>query len=479
MVRRALTLSLLLAVLLGVSSAAAAPTPGKIVATPIGRLPFPERGYVLDLPRDAAVGHDQVTVAENGLGIGDFDFTPLSTSGLRYGAILAIDASDSMKGEPEAAAVKAARQFVSHRGPTAAVGIVAFNGGVSILQRPTGSGVKLSAALRSAPKLSYGTRIYDAITQSLALLKAEKFATGTIVLLSDGADVGSRATLARAIQAANDQHVRVFTVGLKSGAFDAATLSSVAARTGGSFVSSSAKDLVRVYGALSSRLASEYLLQYKSAAAPKVPVSVQITIDGVGVAHQAYTAPTPSGLAPFHRSIWTRLLLNPFSALLLALIVAAVALFVVRNSLEAARSRVVERVLAFSGGGPLSDEPSEEERREWRQRTRAAAASSSALLAKRSRGLAEKLDIGRIDMTPGTVIGLTAIGTVLAVFVVALISVPFALFGFGVPLITKSLIDRKVRKVRDAFAEQLPPNLQVLASALRAGHSFTGAFVPA
>jgi tight adherence protein B len=36
-------------------------------------------------------------------------------------------------------------------------------------------------------------------------------------------------------------------------------------------------------------------------------------------------------------------------------------------------------------------------------------------------------------------------------------------------------VRRKLKSVRDDFAEQLPDNLQVLASALRAGHSFVGA----
>jgi tight adherence protein B len=37
------------------------------------------------------------------------------------------------------------------------------------------------------------------------------------------------------------------------------------------------------------------------------------------------------------------------------------------------------------------------------------------------------------------------------------------------------LINRKLERRRKQFAEQLPDNLQVLASALRAGHSFVGA----
>jgi len=51
----------------------------------------------------------------------------------------------------------------------------------------------------------------------------------------------------------------------------------------------------------------------------------------------------------------------------------------------------------------------------------------------------------------------------------------FGLAGLAVPLIVRAVIKRKLRKLRERFAEQLPDNLQVLASALRAGHSFVGA----
>ena len=49
------------------------------------------------------------------------------------------------------------------------------------------------------------------------------------------------------------------------------------------------------------------------------------------------------------------------------------------------------------------------------------------------------------------------------------------LLGLATPLLVRGWIKRRLRAIRDDFADQLPPNLQVLASALRAGHSFSGA----
>jgi len=43
------------------------------------------------------------------------------------------------------------------------------------------------------------------------------------------------------------------------------------------------------------------------------------------------------------------------------------------------------------------------------------------------------------------------------------------------PLVIRALVRRRIARKRRAFADQLPDNLDVLASALRAGHSLVGA----
>jgi tight adherence protein B len=127
---------------------------------------------------------------------------------------------------------------------------------------------------------------------------------------------------------------------------------------------------------------------------------------------------------------------------------------------------------AFTG----SDQAARELPAEWKRRTRRGT-EQGALLFGRFRGrLEEQLDIGRIQISAGNVIGLTVATTAIVVFLLSLVSGIVAVLGFATPLVARALIRRKVRKVRDEFAEQLPPNLQVLASALRAGHSFNGAF---
>ena len=114
----------------------------------------------------------------------------------------------------------------------------------------TRDGTSLQRTLETQPELAYGTRIYDAITRSLALLRHAKLSSGSIVLLSDGADIGSLRSLDQAVAAAKEQQVRVFTVGLRSGAYDPAPLRSIAERTGGAYAEArSAAELAAVYEA--------------------------------------------------------------------------------------------------------------------------------------------------------------------------------------------------------------------------------------
>src|SRR5439155_12820500 len=49
------------------------------------------------------------------------------------------------------------------------------------------------------------------------------------------------------------------------------------------------------------------------------------------------------------------------------------------------------------------------------------------------------------------------------------------LIGIFVPIGVRELIAHRVTKKRRLFADQLPDNLQIVASAMRAGHSLVGA----
>jgi tight adherence protein B len=446
-------------------------TPTTLQINPVARLPFPERGYVVDLPRSASVDFSQVHVTENGRPIGDVAFSPLTSSGLRFGVVLAIDSSDSMNGKPFNGAIDAAGKFVSHRAKNEMIGLVAFNDRVHVVEPLTTDAQRLDNALAHPPALAYGTHIYDAVGRSLGVLTRAHLTTGAIVLLSDGTDVGSTSALKDVIAAANRQHVRVFTVGLRSKTFDPTTLQNIAAFTGATYAeATSPAQLANIYSALSTRLAGEYLLQYRSNANPKSHVNVQVSVDGFGKTSAQYTAPTPAALPPYHRSLVSRFVLSPLSLAALAIAIAVLLGWAIRAALESHRSHVVERVRAFAG----SDE-SDENRVDLRKLTRDAREAGARRAHVAFAGLARDLEIANSDWTATRVVLLTCIATVLAFILLLVIAPVFSILAFIVPFISRSMVKRRLKKVRDAFADQLAPNLQVLASALRSGHSFAGA----
>ena len=462
--------TILLTLVAAVAAAAAAAGPTRLQTTPIGRLPFPERGLVVDLPDGVTASRGAFHVTENGRRVEDLEVAALGTARISYGTVLAIDTSLSMKGAPLISALAAGRSFVAHRAAGQQIGLVAFDGRVRVLRRPGPDAGALTRLLSGSPGVAFGTRIYDALERSLALLDHARLSTGSIVLLSDGTDVGSRSELDSVIARARAQHVRIFTVGLRSKAFAPSSLQKLASESGGSFAkASSSGELASIYGTLGQRLAGEYVIRYRSTAAPKSDVDVNVTIPGVGVASSSYTAPTPSGLAPFHRSLLSRFLLSGIAVLLLALLVAGLAAFALLVILRARESKIVHRVQEFAGG-PHEAAPSDDD--SWhRAAVRRARAEGQGGLARIER----QLEIARIDMSATKVVLLTLAATALAVILLGMIAPVFIILALLTPLGTRALIGRKLRQVRGEFADQLPPNLQVLASALRVGQSFIGA----
>ena len=67
------------------------------------------------------------------------------------------------------------------------------------------------------------------------------------------------------------------------------------------------------------------------------------------------------------------------------------------------------------------------------------------------------------------------VGLLLGVVVGALVHPIWFLTALAPPVALNLWVRNRARKVRKTFAEQLPENLDVLASALRAGHSLAGA----
>jgi tight adherence protein B len=110
-----------------------------------------------------------------------------------------------------------------------------------------------------------------------------------------------------------------------------------------------------------------------------------------------------------------------------------------------------------------------------RSRNARAALATSPIAGSRFANLERDLEIARIEVSAARFSALTALAFIVMVSLLALISPLLCVLGVLAPLSARGLLKSRLKRIREEFADQLSPNLQVLASALRAGHSFSGA----
>jgi tight adherence protein B len=195
-----------------------------------------------------------------------------------------------------------------------------------------------------------------------------------------------------------------------------------------------------------------------------------------GTATATYTTPTldltPTG--SFDKSWVDEVIVSPWLLIFVIVSVLALLAFAVLTAIDV-RSRSMRRRVA-----QYVNVPSEEESRLRR-------AEVTSMLAERAQRKVEghrwwqsferDVDLAGISTSPVVIAGWTLIGGVLASIVaaVAFQSLLGLLVGLVAPLVTRSIVKNRVSRTRSAFAEELPDNLEVLAGALRAGHSLIGA----
>jgi tight adherence protein B len=372
-----------------------------------------------------------------------------------------------MRGPPIEGAMIAARAFAERRNRNQLLALVTFDDVLRVALRFTRNEAAIERAL-AAPRLAQGTRVYDAISEALALIRRARISAASIVVLSDGADTGSLSSPTAVAAQARSARVRIFSVGLRSRFFDPAPLQRLADRTGGRYSeATSAAQLTGIYDELGEQLASEYLLRYTSAATPGEEVQVHLRVDGFA---RAATASYRTSAA---HAVGDRLWSSPFLMIIVSIACAlllgvAVVAFVLTRT-----PGVRDRVSAFV------EPPSRAGRIDGRGVREMVLVETEDVLA-RARWwprAAEALEISQIGLPAGFVALGTLAATLAAMWLVAVAtgSSLAAPLGLAVPVLVIVLVKRKLAAVRTRFADQLPDDLQVLASALRSGHSFVGA----
>jgi tight adherence protein B len=452
------------------------PTATEPVLVEIGGARFPDRAYVLSLPPGAVVAPDQVHVTENGEAVTGLAIVPARATGKSFGVVLAIDASNSMRGAPLEGALDAARAFAARRSPNQEVAIVLFNDQVTTLLPFTSDAAAIGRALASVPMTRGGTRLYDGVDGALRLLAASHIDSGAVVVLSDGADTGSGVFPSKLVEQARATHTRLFAIGLRSKAFRSGPLRGFATGSGGQYSeATSPAELTKIYDSLGAQLASEYVIRYRSLAKADQRVTVNVTIDGLeGVAVAGYATPALSikPAPPFHPSLpytfWRSTLAMVVVSFLGALLVGAALVAILRPTKRSLRARMSEFVSIY-----LPE----------RQKANTALPERVFVGAERSlertrwwTKFKEEIIFAGIRVPPVQLVLWTVVATVAAMLLLYVVAGPLlSVAALAIPVFVRMFIKRRIERIRAQFAEQLPDNLQVLASALRAGHSLVGA----
>jgi tight adherence protein B len=469
-----------LVVLVVASLAAAAAAAGAVRLVEAGGAEFPERSFVLSLPQKTRLTEERMTLRENGVLVPDFTLTPVGEGkGPAAGVVLVIDASESMTGAPIRNAMAAARAFAAQRRSSQRLAVLAYNANTETVLPFTTDQSRIEGALENTPKIAYFTRMYEAIDHAITMIKDEHLSPGSIVLLSDGQEVGSLASPADAIAKARAAHIRVFSVGLRSRYYDAKTLGKLATQTGGRYrEASSPQALKAIFSELGSELASEYILRYESTADVGQKVRIAIRIKGMpGLLVSGYSTPEVAADAadPYRSSVGARIFRSGLTTLVVILLVAALIGFAVLTLARPQRRTLRARMAEFVSVRAAS---SEAQAPGGRITSRVLVGAERSLEGTKWWGrFKETVELAEISMPPVQIAVWTLAGTIFVswLFVVITGWLLLALAGLAVPWTVRSLIYRKLERKRKLFGEQLPDNLQVLASALRAGHSFVGA----
>jgi tight adherence protein B len=446
-----------------------------------GGASFPARSLVLSLPNRSSLSSAHVHIRENGGPVAAPVVTPIANAGTRdFGVVLAIDASQSMRGAPLAQAMVAARALAVQRTGKQELGVVTFDRRATVTLPLTDDPRAIADALRHAPAVGSGAYIYNGLTVAVQQLASAKIAAGAVILLSDGASQGGRpnpghlATASEVGAAAAAAHTQIYTVGLRDGSYTPTRMSLLARVGGGAFIEASSAQLSRAFTQIESQLASAYVIHYRSSAPLGRHVVVNVRVDGVAqtatLSYDSPPAPRAATVkAPHEQSFWvSTLALLLFSGGAALLVGLAVLVFLLpRLRAHGLRKRVGEFTMTAkrpdvgllkAGEANSSLRPLERllERTGWWERFKT------------------NVDVARINRSALELVAWTLLATAACAGLVALLlRTPVAaliVLPFGRPALD-AIVGRLVQRQRDLFAVQLPTHLQELASTMRAGHA--------
>ena len=491
-------LALTAALVLGLSTAAFGQTSGaEIEIVDINGARYAEGGTTTmvvefrNLPEAPDPSLLQVTV--NGETVSNLETAPLGETSLPVGVVLAIDSSGSMSGAPLEAAKAAAQDFVEQKRPTDAIALITFSDEAVVQASFTTNTDDLLNRI-DAIEAAGETAFNDAVILGVELYDAPSAASllPNMIILTDGEDTVSQATLEEALAAVSDSAVRVFGVALESPDFNPEPVEAVATAGNGLFLSTpDPEQLSALYGEISREISNTLVTRFTSPISSPGDAVFEVTYPGVAAASQTFavsgfatttTAPpsTTTTHVPPSTTIYennsllasNQLLLIAAGGLGLTVFLFVVILFGRED--EEGGNRFARRLQAYGRRG----KPTEEERRPFLERIPLLNRFTQAAEEEvRKRGLLSgvnaTLEQANIPMTPGeAILAMLGLAAVVGVFFFIFQGPLIGLISFGAALLLFVFLIRFMGgREKRRFEAQLPDTLTLLATSLRAGYS--------
>lgn len=238
-----------------------------------------------DLPI-TGLGRSDFAVLENGQPRSVVSGYALEASSQPLDVMLTLATGISMQDNGKLGQVQnAAEAFVAQMRPIDRVGLIRFDTQLTLASPFTGDQAALTKKI-SGLTTQGNTRLYDALVLALHQTAAVD-GSKAVVLMTDGQDTESGATLDQVLGLIHYTGIRVYTIGIGSNVDDQ-VLSQIAQASGGHFYRApTAADIGNAFRLMSNQLRNRYLLVYSSPA----------TAAKGSTAHLQLTARTPQGLA--------------------------------------------------------------------------------------------------------------------------------------------------------------------------------------
>ena len=463
----------ILATAVSAALSSAAPAAASVDVTGVDASSFPTVRVTVVSSAGAGVTPQ---VEENGRPVTGFTARNL---GRAKAVVLAVDDSQSMRGRPLADAVAAARSFVDAKPAADAIAVEEFGPTPVLLSGLSTATIDADAALRNlAPAPKPGTALYDAIEAAARQLDGSALGARVLIVLTDGRDVSSSASLAEAIAAARSADVGIYAIGIEGVGFDPGALRQLASATGGRYYgAASTSALAGAYSSIAARLGHTWRLSYVTAARPGDSLAVRITVPGAGSASRSLTVPVgvgDVGSASGPSKLVPQAAYRPGGVLALAVLVGLLVIVAVLVLLGRRRGVWLRSRLAAHTGGARRARRSHEQR----------FAGFALLISGTERALGHLrpwqsvqriLDRGNTPLRAAELFYISAgSGVVLGLFAAVAAASPLVILvamaaGALVPL---GVVWQRMQRRLGAFETQLPDLLITIAASLKAGHSF-------